>query len=391
MNATEPTPARRLIFVGAVEDQALFSRMFATWRERGCAVEIWSEMSEHTYRNARGLVGRLWMRVRINLVFPLRVGWRLLCGAGGRTLVVTSTPFVLPAVAGVMKRRSDRACQMLYDLYPDALVVAGKLGARSLPTRFIGWLVGIGMRRCDLTVFPGERLCAYTDATYGPCPRTAVVPVGTDAGHLGRERMLPGEGTRSVVYVGNFGHLHDYATLAELLRTGLPAGLRLAFHANGANYERFKAFASEWPEETRARVTFGGPLGRGEWAQVMQEADAGLVLFRNGAERVAFPSKTFSAMAAGQAILAVTPCESDLADVIRLHDCGWASVPGDVEALRRGFAAVAGDRGELARRQAAAAAAAREHYDVVRLAERWLEFFDEMTPRERVGERGASR
>jgi len=382
--------APRLFFVGAVEDQSLFSCMFATWRAQGWTVAIWSEMTEQTYRNARGVIGRLWMRVRINLVFPLRVSWRLLVGVGGteRTLVVTSTPFILPAVAGLMKRRADRVCQMLYDLYPDALVVAGKLGPRALPTRLIGWVVSLGMRRCDLTVFPGERLRAYADAAYGPCPHTAVIPVGTDAGHLDRERGAPAGAERLVVYVGNFGHLHDYEPLVALLRTGLPAGVRLAFHANGANYERFKSFASGWPEETRARVAFGGPLARDDWARVMQQADAGLVLFKNGAERVAFPSKTFSAMASGQAIVAVTPIASDLADVIGRHDCGWLAEPGDVAMLRRGFEAVACGGADLARRQTAAALAAREYYDVVRLAERWLELFETMASQKpsRAGE-----
>jgi len=102
---------------------------------RGCSLEILSEMSERDYRNARGFLGRAWMRFRINIVFPLRVALRVIRrrGAQRRVLMLTSTPFTIPAVASLLKRRGDTLCQMLYDLYPDALVVAGKVGPGSLP------------------------------------------------------------------------------------------------------------------------------------------------------------------------------------------------------------------------------------------------------------------
>jgi glycosyltransferase involved in cell wall biosynthesis len=370
-------PGLHLIFVGAIEDQALFSCMFETWRGRGCSLEILSEMSERDYRNARGFLGRAWMRFRINIVFPLRVALRVIRrrGAQRRVLMLTSTPFTIPAVASLLKRRGDTLCQMLYDLYPDALVVAGKVGPGSLPAAVIGRIVAIGMRRCDVTVFPGERLRTYADKTYGPCPRSVVIPIGTDVGALRSDRTRPQEGDRKVVYVGNFGHLHDYETLSEMLRSGLPAGVQIVFHASGAGYERLKGASNEWPEETRSRVVFAGSLPRLEWVRVMQEADVGLVLFKGGAERAAFPSKTFSAMAAGQAILAVAPASSDLADVVRLNDCGWISEPGDTCSLRRHFEAIAADRAGLTRKQEAAAEAARRDYDVARLAERWMALF----------------
>jgi hypothetical protein len=45
------------------------------------------------------------------------------------------------------------------------------------------------------------------------------------------------------------------------------------------------------------------------------------------------PSKTYSAMMAGQAILAIAPEDSDLVDLIKAADCGWFVEPGDVAGL----------------------------------------------------------
>ena len=65
----------------------------------------------------------------------------------------------------------------------------------------------------------------------------------------------------------------------------------------------------------------------------MLRAQVALVTIAPGAERVVMPSKTYSALVAGQAILAICRRESDLADLVRQHDCGWVVEPGNPEQL----------------------------------------------------------
>jgi len=369
-----------LVFISAVADQAFFATLLSVWRKHGYALEIWSEMSERDYRNARGFTSRLGMRFRINVLFPLRVGLLLLLGGNrrGRILIVTSTPFFMATIAGFLKRRTDAVCQMLYDLYPDALVVAGKIDARSVTSAVIGWTVSAGMRRCELTVFPGERLRRYAEKTYGPCPCSISIPVGSDGAHLRFERDDRKDELINVVYVGNFGYMHDYRTLADLLRAGLPHGIKVTFYASGYNYERFKSASVWWPKETRDRVVFENPLGHEQWLQVMKKGEVGLVLFVEGAEKVAFPSKTFSAMAAGQAILAVTPLASDLADIVASNNCGWVVGPGDVAGLRAHMEEMIRNHAILKQKQIAAAEAAFEKYDVASLALQWMGLFQRL-------------
>ena len=66
----------------------------------------------------------------------------------------------------------------------------------------------------------------------------------------------------------------------------------------------------------------------------MQSSQIALVTMSEGSQEVVMPSKTYSAMMAGQAILAVAPEDSDLVDLIKASDCGWWVSPGDVNGFQ---------------------------------------------------------
>jgi hypothetical protein len=84
--------------------------------------------------------------------------------------------------------------------------------------------------------------------------------------------------------------------------------------------------------DDRLQVSEG--LSNEEWIKVMQSSEIALVTMSEGAQEVVMPSKTYSAMMAGQAILAVAPEDSDLVDLIKAADCGWWVAPGDVQGFQ---------------------------------------------------------
>jgi glycosyltransferase involved in cell wall biosynthesis len=146
------------------------------------------------------------------------------------------------------------------------------------------------------------------------------------------------------------------------------------FHATGAGYARFCAavrplLAGDAPPD----VTLAGNLPDGAWESAMREADVALVTMKRGAERVLVPSKTYSALAAGQAILAVCPGESDLADLVIRHGCGWVIEPGNVEGLARAVRQIAGEPEGLLQRRRRARSAGLEHYGLSVIGRRWAE------------------
>ena len=85
------------------------------------------------------------------------------------------------------------------------------------------------------------------------------------------------------------------------------------------------------------------------------------------------PSKVYSAMAAGQAILAICPSHSDLAAVVRDHDCGWVIAPGDTSALAETLRRIAQDPASVDEKRANAYRAARQHFCMPVVTQQWIE------------------
>jgi glycosyltransferase involved in cell wall biosynthesis len=83
------------------------------------------------------------------------------------------------------------------------------------------------------------------------------------------------------------------------------------------------------------------------------------------------PSKTYSALAAGQAVLAICPRNSDLADTVLAHDCGWVVEPGNSAGLREVFRQVVAEPEEVLRKRRKAWQAGQEVYDQRILARQW--------------------
>jgi len=128
----------------------------------------------------------------------------------------------------------------------------------------------------------------------------------------------------------------------------------------------------------------------------MLSADVALVTMVPGAEKVVMPSKTYSAMMAGQAVLAIAPEASDLVDTIKAAECGWWVEPmareeqcehrtsnlerrtskeeqNSVEQLREIVEEIVSDPGELKRKQENARRYAEAHFSQKVLAEKWAE------------------
>ena len=150
------------------------------------------------------------------------------------------------------------------------------------------------------------------------------------------------------------------------------------FQGNGPVFPRLEQAKSEG--RLSPGVILGGNLPDADWTEAMLGADIALVTMLPGAEKVLMPSKTYSALVAGQAILAIAPRASDLADLVLKHDCGWVIEPESI-AAGRPDAGVAGLKsllkrlaahpGEIQRKRENAYRAGHEHYDMAVVARQW--------------------
>ncbi len=361
-------------FFNSVGGAAFMLRLIEEWRSRGARVDAHHALGEAEYRAG----SRLARRWRMYPGFAWSAYSRCRSAAASPSArIVTTNPFFAPLLVARASRGRCATVNLVYDLFPDALVLAGATRRGSWVARRCEGVTRRALRECDATVFLGERLRAHAEATYGPARLSAVIPVGADGAPF-RSRppaALP-EGSRvRILYCGLMGSMHEHSTLRALWARRGGSDVSWAFHAAGSGYAQLRR-----APPAGAGVEWGSPLADDAWREAMLRSQVALVTMVPGAERVAMPSKTYSALVAGQAVLAVCPQHSDLADLVRRHGCGWVVEPGDVDGLRAAVEEIsAGGPGLLARRSRAFEAGHRL-YDMSAVADLWVELLAGLSP-----------
>ncbi|MCJ7544837.1 MAG: glycosyltransferase family 4 protein, partial [Phycisphaerae bacterium] len=104
-------------------------------------------------------------------------------------------------------------------------------------------------------------------------------------------------------------------------------------------------------------------------------ADASIVCLDVGYEGVSVPSKTYYALAAGTAIVAVSPDDTELTDLVAEYRCGLVVRPRDPAALAEAIRRLHDDPALLAACRSAAAAASR-HFDRSVATARYLAYLE---------------
>jgi glycosyltransferase involved in cell wall biosynthesis len=252
-----------------------------------------------------------------------------------------------------------------------------------------------------------------------------------EGGDLGRAEggdlagcfAVAAQSSPTILYCGNFGNMHDSETLFSYWReyaqksedreqkpesqslkdsTTSPLNLRTPQQLNPSTHQPLSSLSSAlrplskttWlfccsgpkraaleservglPDVLRNRIHLGGGLSQRDWIATMESADVALVTMTPGSETVVMPSKTYSAMMAGQAILAIAPENSDLVDLIKQADCGWWVEPGDVAGLNAALEAISLDSVDLLEKRERAFTYAHEHFGQDQLAQQWIRVF----------------
>lgn len=364
-------PVRVRFFTGFGDGGFITSLMEALGR-RGFDATLCSLATEGSYR-AGSWLGGLGSLAKRMWVEPARM--RRMVRTPGRALnVVATNPFYAPWLA--LGAEASHTVAWMLDLYPQALEAARfPLGpVWRAPLRNVA---ATTVRRSSATVYMGERLAVRAERRFGPSRLRAVIPFGADD-RIFEPQIRPATKPLQFLYCGNMGRLHDLDTLAAALRVvlGDPGGCsaRFTFACSGAGLAQFRGMVGNLPRFEALQIR--GPLDRAGWIEALRSAHVGLVTMRPGAEEAILPSKMFSAMAAGQAILAITPPDSDVARLLARHKAGWNFAPGDVAGVVELTRSLAANPGLLEDCRRRALEAARRCYSASALAEDWERLFE---------------
>ena len=316
-----------------------------TWRTR-TSVTAWGSVTrlnpfagddkKNLWRRALGFVG---FSV-ISVVAGLSAG-RASNGKRRVDAVIAMSPPLTLGLSGWLIAKGRRAPLLfnIQDVFPDAAIETGAIKNKSViaASRL---LEKISYRAARVvTVLSDdlrENISAKLPAAHSE--KAVVIPnfVDTEAiqplGRMTQYRHDLGIDDRPVVmYAGNVGFSQSLNLLIEAARE-FP---EVAFVVNGSGAARASL---EIEAKELKNVIFGDYQPSERLAEVLATADIHVVLLKKGLGKVSVPSKTYSIMASGRAVVAAIDPGTEVVRLIEGAQCGVAVAPVDptalIEALR---------------------------------------------------------
>ena len=375
----------KILFWSSTEYSGFLEGLMRELSDAGLSAEQCYQISEASYRSAKSAPARLFLRFRQYVAYPIQLIAALVAQGlraksrkldeEGDVCVVSTNTFYAPLLATYLH---SNVVHLVYDLFPEAMIHSGKWTEGTLKVKIVRWITKQTLKRAKTNVFLGQRLKEYVESIHGPVANAAIIPIGADQALFSESpvegRSLKLQSSSTILYCGNFGNMHDSATLFDHWKRSDEQGdsLQWVFHCSGPKLAELEAVLSEFPEDLKKQILLGGGLDQAAWIAAMESADVGLVTMVPGSETVVMPSKTYSAMMAGQAILAIAPEDSDLIDLIKAADCGWFVEPGDVDGLARVVEAICTDPEGLLEKRQNAYLYAQAHLGQDALVEDWM-------------------
>lgn len=257
-------------------------------------------------------------------------------------LAVTNPPLLPHLAFGLAKIKASRFGVLVWDIYPHHLVTQGWAAPRAPWVRAWHGANRVALSKAAFVVTLGDAMAATLRAELHSLrtDHVHVIPmaVATDVlkprnrrNNPACERMRVSEDALVVMYSGNLGSSHGLDALLGAAER-LKSDSRFRFLVVGQGLGR-PAIERQIAARTLTNVALHDPVPWTEVPDLLSLADVAVVAQAPGTEHLAVPSKTYSSLAVGSAILALTSFDSDLADVVKQHSVGAVHSMNDVDGV----------------------------------------------------------
>ncbi len=303
--------------------------------------------------------------------FTLAATWQLLRQGGQVPLFVVTNPPLMPLAARWLFTLQKRRYGLLeWDIYPQILPAMGLAQPGNPLYRLWRRSHAGALRHADLVVALGEHMAGVLREMAGDAALpVAVIPNWVDTDWLRPQApeanpFVQEQGLNQklvVLYSGNLGATHAIETILQVAQL-MADEQRVGFLIIGEGSKRGLVAAAVADGRTPTlRLLPLQPADR--LPQTLSSGHIAIVTLGEGYEGLSMPSKTYSMMAAGNAILGISRPPNDLADTIVRHGCGANFSPNQPEAIAAWIASLLADPEHLQRLKAQSREAAVTHYD----------------------------
>ncbi len=255
---------------------------------------------------------------------------------------VTNPPF-LGLIGYILKKtRGQKYVILVYDMHPDLLVNIGALkdGFVANIWRKVNHLV---WSNADAVITIGEymaeNLAKQFDAKKTTLGEIAVVhnwadvewlkPIAKQDNPFVKQYGL--ENKFVVMYSGNIGATHDLETLVNAIKTlKYNDSIKFVIIGEGAKKQFVVDSQKKYVLDNLLILPF---LPHEELPFSLSSADVAIVSTGKGVDGYLVPSKFYSCLAAGNAVITICSSKCEIADIVRENRCGTVVAPGQGEAL----------------------------------------------------------
>jgi hypothetical protein len=282
-------------------------------------------ITEEEYRKLAKQKGfsKIWLRLKMYVFYPIMLIHKGINSEPGSIFVVSSNTFFAPYLVHlILKIKKIKVIHLLYDLFPDALEVAGTIKTNSYVSKIIGKIMVKSLKKCEATIYLGEFLMKHAENRWSKAKNSMVIDISTDLtlydvdlkSLINKEKII-------IHYGGQLGHLHDADSIIESVKficnSDISEKVEFNFYVSGTQALFLKESLKKYPVKIKSAVSSN------VWRNDIKNFHIGLVSLSPGGASVCLPSKTYGMMAGGLSILAICPQWSDLSNLVTSLDAGW--------------------------------------------------------------------
>lgn len=311
-------------------------------------------------------------RIKTWIAFSFKAFFKALHLEKTTFLFVTTNPPILPHVVWILhKLRGTPYALLIWDIYPDHIIKAGLIKRRGLLSRIWNKLNKFAMLNASVVITIGDKMADILRLQLGNEFSRCRIEIihnwaDTDFLHPITKAENPfaiahkQSDKITVLYSGNMGRSHDLGIVLEAARE-LQTDERISFLLIGqgegvpdmVSFVQTNALSNVLILPLQPLEVLPYSLSTGDIAVITQV---------EGTEYLSMPSKTYSLLAAGCAIIACTNEDSDLARLVRNHDVGFVCSQSDVDGFINYIRRLADDHDLLVNLKRNAREAAIQYY-----------------------------
>ena len=253
--------------------------------------------------------------------------------------IIMSTPPMLGVLGGCLNQNAKKIYR-LQDIFPDNLVITDKIKANCFLFKILKKLEGYMYQTNDLILTISNDMKEHIQKDKDINDKVEVVynwidcnkckPVKWENNILVKKWKLSEE-KFYVVYAGNMGIAQNVETILKAaLKVEDYEDIEFIMIGDGAKKNDVVKFLNH-NNCKNVKLYSMQPIEL--VSHVYSIGDVGIVSLKGGVSRVAMPSKTWSIMAAGRAVICEIDSYSELNNIISSNECGYTCEPGNYNEM----------------------------------------------------------